>query len=86
MKPYKYRPVRFYLTCFAATWAFWHLPLFWIEGTYHFELRELSTGYVLNFLISVVPLEPGVRTKIWTPIGLSKGAFLCIHMRKNLLH
>lgn len=23
MKPYKYRPVCFYLTCFAATWAFW---------------------------------------------------------------
>ncbi|WP_411329292.1 deoxyguanosinetriphosphate triphosphohydrolase family protein [Blautia hansenii] len=30
--------------------------------------------------------EKGVRTKIWTPIGLSKGAFLCIHMRKSLLH
>ena len=23
MTQYKYRPVRFYLTCFAATWAFW---------------------------------------------------------------
>ena len=23
MKPYKYRPVCFYLTCFAVTWAFW---------------------------------------------------------------
>ena len=28
----------------------------------------------------------GMRTKIRTPKGLSKGAFLCIHMRKNLLH
>ena len=31
-------------------------------------------------------MERGVRIKIWTPIGLSKGAFLCIHMRKSLLH
>ena len=30
--------------------------------------------------------QKGVRTKIWTPKGLSKGALLCIHMRKNLLH
>lgn len=31
-------------------------------------------------------MERGVRIKIWTFIGLSKGAFLCIHMRKSLLH
>lgn len=36
-------------------------------------------------LIEISSLS-GVRTKIWTPIGLSKGAFLCIHMRKSLLH
>ena len=24
-----------------------------------------------------------MHTKIWTPLGLSKGAFLCIHMRKK---
>ena len=23
MAQYKYRPVRFYLTCFAITWTFW---------------------------------------------------------------
>lgn len=23
MEQYKYRPLRFYITCFAATWAFW---------------------------------------------------------------
>lgn len=25
MKQYKYKPVRFYVTCFAVTWAFWIL-------------------------------------------------------------
>lgn len=37
-------------------WALWHLPLFWIQGTYHYGLKELGIGYVLNFLISVNPL------------------------------
>ena len=23
MKPYQYRPIRFYVICFSATWAFW---------------------------------------------------------------
>lgn len=25
MKQYKYKPIRFYVTCFAVTWAFWIL-------------------------------------------------------------
>ena len=41
---------------FGFVWALWHLPLFWIEGTYHYGLRELGVGYVLNFLISVSPM------------------------------
>ena len=23
MKPYQYKPIRFYVTCFSVTWAFW---------------------------------------------------------------
>ena len=41
---------------FGAIWALWHLPLFCIPGTYHAGLAALGTGYVLNFLISVLPL------------------------------
>lgn len=141
MEQYKYRPLRFYITCFAATWAFWisaavisrsghdnglssllmllgliapavtavieevgwrgygedsvaayfswftesiifgfvwalwHLPLFWIEGTYHCGLRELGLGYVLNFLISVSPL--GFLTT-WVYVKNNRSMLACI--------
>lgn len=41
---------------FGLVWALWHLPLFWIQGSYQHGLRELGLIYVLNFLFSVVPL------------------------------
>ncbi len=41
---------------FGFVWALWNLPLFWIEGTYHYELKELGVLYALNFLIGVIPL------------------------------
>lgn len=69
---------------FGFVWAFWHLPLFWIEGTYHFGLRELSTGYVLNFLISVVPL--GFLTT-WVYVKNNRSMLACIifHLFVNMM-
>ena len=32
MEQYKYRPVRFYITAFAATWAFWLEAILFNEG------------------------------------------------------
>ena len=40
---------------FAALWALWHLPLFFIKGYYHYELRNLNIVYVINFFISILP-------------------------------
>ncbi len=42
---------------FAAIWACWHIPLFWIPGTYHNGLKELGLIYVLNFMVSTLPID-----------------------------
>ena len=60
---------------FGFVWAMWHLPLFWIEGTYHYELRELGIGYVLNFLISVSPM--GFLTT-WVYVKNNRSMLACI--------
>ena len=60
---------------FGFVWALWHLPLFWIEGTYHYGLRELGIGYVLNFLISVSPM--GFLTT-WVYVKNNRSMLACI--------
>ena len=60
---------------FGFVWAFWHLPLFWIAGTYHYGLRELGLGYMLNFLISVVPM--GFLTT-WVYVRNDRNMLACI--------
>lgn len=60
---------------FGSVWALWHLPLFWIEGTYHYGLKELGIGYVLNFLISVNPL--GFLTT-WVYVKNNRSMLACI--------
>lgn len=60
---------------FGIVWSLWHLPLFWIEGTYHFGLRELGAAYVLNFLISVVPL--GFLTT-WVYLKNNRSMLACV--------
>lgn len=39
---------------FGVVWALWHLPMFFVKGTYHQELTTLGPLYVLNFFVSVV--------------------------------
>jgi membrane protease YdiL (CAAX protease family) len=60
---------------FGFVWALWHLPLFWIVGTYHYGLRELGIGYMLNFLISIIPL--GFLTT-WVYVKNNRSMLACI--------
>lgn len=60
---------------FGFIWSFWHLPLFWIEGTYHYGLREMGFLYMFNFLISVVPL--GFITT-WVYVRNNRSMLACI--------
>ena len=40
---------------FAALWALWHLPLFFIHGYYQNELWNMGIVYVINFIVSILP-------------------------------
>ena len=60
---------------FGIVWAMWHLPLFFIAGTYHDGLRQLGLVYVLNFLISVTPM--GFLTT-WVYVKNNRSMLACI--------
>ncbi len=39
---------------FGVLWALWHTPLFFMKGTYHYDLTQQGALYVVNFFVSVV--------------------------------
>ena len=41
---------------FALLWAFWHFPLFFIKGYYHYELAHANILFASNFMFSVFPM------------------------------
>ena len=69
---------------FGCVWALWHLPLFWIPGTYHYGLRMLGFGYMLNFLVSLVPLG-FLTTWVYVKNGRSMLASIIFHLLVNLM-
>ncbi len=68
---------------FGCIWACWHLPLFLIPGTYHYTLTELGAGYVLNFLISTVPMD-FLQTWVYVKNRRSMLATVLFHMCLNI--
>lgn len=69
---------------FGAVWACWHLPLFWIDGTYQFGLREMGFVYMLNFLVSVVPLG-FITTWVYVKNNRSMLASIIFHLFVNTM-
>ena len=70
---------------FGCVWALWHLPLFWIPGTYHYGLlRMLGIGYMLNFFISVVPFG-FLTTWVYVKNGRSMLASIIFHLFVNFM-
>lgn len=67
---------------FGAVWACWHLPLFFIPGTYHAGLLDLGYGYALNFLVSVVPLG-FLTTWVYAKNNRSMLACIVFHLFVN---
>ncbi|GHU68364.1 CPBP family intramembrane metalloprotease [Clostridia bacterium] len=41
---------------FGLVWALWHLPLFFIPDTYHYNILQQSPWFALNFFVSILPL------------------------------
>ena len=69
---------------FGLIWSLWHLPLFFIKGTYHEGLASLGIGYAINFLVSVMPL--GFLTT-WVYVKNNRSMLACIifHLFVNFL-
>lgn len=69
---------------FGIVWACWHLPLFWIPGTYQMGLREMGIGYMLNFLLSIVPLG-FITTWVYVKNNRSMLASIIFHLFINTM-
>ena len=69
---------------FGCIWACWHLPLFWIPGTYHYGLKELGVVYVLNFLLSTIPFD-FIQTWVYVKNNRSMLATIIFHMFVNIM-
>ncbi|MDE5768869.1 MAG: CPBP family intramembrane metalloprotease [Oscillospiraceae bacterium] len=69
---------------FGCIWACWHLPLFWIPGTYQYGLREMGVLYILNFLLSVIPLD-FLQTWVYVRNNRSMLATIIFHLFINIM-
>lgn len=69
---------------FGIVWACWHLPLFWIPGTYQCGLREMGFVYMFNFLVSIVPLG-FITTWVYVKNNRSMLASIIFHLFVNTM-
>ena len=69
---------------FGFVWALWHLPLFWISGTYHYNIREMNVWYMINFFVSVMPMG-FITTWVYVKNGRSMLASIIFHLFINFM-
>ncbi|MCR5267938.1 MAG: CPBP family intramembrane metalloprotease [Lachnospiraceae bacterium] len=69
---------------FACIWGCWHLPLFWIPGTYHYGLKEMGALYVINFLLSCIPVD-FIQTWLYVKNRRSMLATIIFHLFINIM-
>ena len=69
---------------FGCVWACWHLPLFLIPGTYHYTLSELGPMYVINFLVSAIPVD-FLQTWVYVKNNRSMLATALFHLFLNVM-
>lgn len=69
---------------FGCVWACWHIPLFWIPGTYHYTLKEMGLLYILNFLISAIPVD-FLQTWVYVKNRRSMLATIIFHLFLNIM-
>lgn len=69
---------------FGCIWACWHLPLFLIPGTYHYTLKEMGALYVINFLVSAIPVD-FLQTWVYVKNNRSMLATAVFHLFLNIM-
>ena len=68
---------------FAVIWACWHLPLFLIPGTYQYTLTLLGPAYIINFLVSTIPID-FIQTWLYVKNRRSMLATIIFHLFINI--
>ena len=68
---------------FGAIWSLWHLPLIFIQGTYHAGLM-VNPLFVVNFFVSAIPMGFIIT---WVYLVSDRSILACIiyHMFINLM-
>lgn len=69
---------------FGCIWGAWHLPLFLIPGTYQYTLTEMGPIYVVNFLISAIPVD-FLQTWVYVKNNRSMLATATFHLFLNVM-
>lgn len=69
---------------FGVVWALWHLPLFFIPDTYHFNILHENPWYAVNFFISILPLG-FIFTWVYVKNSRSILACMIFHFFVNFL-
>ncbi|MDR2553110.1 MAG: CPBP family intramembrane metalloprotease, partial [Treponema sp.] len=69
---------------FGLVWAFWHLPLFFIPGTYHFIILQQNPLFMVNFFVAIMPLG-FIVTWVYVKNNRSIFASIIFHFFVNLL-
>ena len=69
---------------FSIVWAIWHIPLMFIPGTYQSGLVDLGMLYVVNFIISSIPLAIVMN---WVYIAGHRSMLACMffHLFVNFM-
>ena len=69
---------------FGVVWSLWHLPLFFIPDTYHFNILQESPWFAVNFLVSILPLG---FIFTWVYVKNERSIFACMifHFFVNLM-
>ncbi|MDR3120765.1 MAG: CPBP family intramembrane metalloprotease [Clostridiales bacterium] len=69
---------------FGLVWALWHLPLFFIPDTYHYNILQQSPWFALNFFVSIMPLG-FIVTWVYVKNNRSIFATVIFHFFVNFL-
>ena len=69
---------------FGCIWACWHLPLFLIPGTYHYTLTQLGPLYIINFMLSTIPVD-FLQTWVYVKNNRSMLATAIFHLFLNVM-
>lgn len=60
---------------FGTLWSLWHLPLFFITGSYQYNILQKSPWYMVNFFAGIIPLDFLIT---WVYVKSKRSIFACM--------